>query len=130
MLKICFSDHYLVYCSKKLHGSIKHQHKYITSRQLKILNQEAFISGLSEVDWEALVANAKNTDEAVRKWTQLFALILEKHAPTLRRRVPDRYTPRLSAHYFQLAKTRDKLKSMAVNNSKLLMEDYKKSAVG
>ena len=81
---------------------------------------------LSEVDWEALVASAQDIDDAVRKWTQLFALILEKHAPTLRRRVPDRYTPWLNADYFKLAKTRDKLKTRAVkSNSKLLMESYK-----
>ena len=91
-LKICLGDHYLVYCARKLRGGVKHQHKYITSRQLKNFNQEAFLSDLSEVDWEALVANAQDIDDAVRKWTQLFALILEKHAPTLRRRVSDRYT--------------------------------------
>ena len=126
MLKICLSDHYLVYCVRKLRGSVKHQHKYITSRQLKNFNQDAFLSDLSEVDWEALVANAQDIDDAVHKWTQLFALILEKHAPTLRRRVSDRYTPWLNADYFKLAKTRDKLKTRAVkSNSKLLMESYK-----
>ena len=126
MLKICLSDHYLVYCVRKLRGGVKHQHKYITSRQLKNFNQEAFLSDLSEVDWEALVASAQDIDDAVRKWTQLFALILEKHAPTLRRRVSDRYTSWLNADYFKLAKTRDKLKIRAVkSNSKLLMESYK-----
>ena len=126
VLKICLSDHYLVYCVRKLRGGVKHQHKYITSRQLKNFNQEAFLSDLSEVDWEALVASAQDIDDAVRKWTQLFALVLEKHAPTLRRRVSDRYTPWLNADYFKLAKTRDKLKTRAVKrNSKLLMESYK-----
>ena len=88
--------------------------------------QEAFLSDLSEVDWETLVADAQDIDDAVRKWTQIFSLILEKHAPTLRRRVSDKYTPWLNADYFKLAKTRDKLKTRAVKtNSKLLMESYK-----
>ena len=126
VLKICLSDHYLVYCVRKLRGGVKHQHKYITSRQLKNFNQRAFLSDLSEVDWEALVASAQDSNDAVGKWTQLFALILEKHAPTLRRRVSDRYTPWLNADYFKLTKTRDKLKTRAVkSNSKLLMESYK-----
>ena len=56
------------------------------------------------------MANAQSTDDAVRKWTQLLTLILERHAPTLRRRVSDMYTPWLSANYFKLAKIRDKLK--------------------
>ena len=93
---------------------------------MKNFNQEAFLSDLSEVDWEALVESAQDIDDAVRKWTQLFALILEKHAPTLRRRVSDRYMPWLNADYFKLAKTRDNLKTRAVkSNSKLLMESYK-----
>ena len=126
MLKISLSDHYLVYCVRKLRGGVKHQHKYITSRQLKNFNQEAFLSDFSEVNWEALVADAQDIDDEVRKWTQIFSLILEKHAPTLRRRVSDRYTPWLNADYFKLAKTRDKLKTRAVKtNSKLLMESYR-----
>ena len=126
VLKISLSDHYLVYCVRKLRGGVKHQHKYITSRQLKNFNHEAFLTDLSEIDWEALVASAQDIDDAVRKWTQIFSLILEKHAPTLRRRVSDRYTPWLNADYFKLAKTRDKLKTRAVkSNSKLLMESYR-----
>ena len=82
VLKIGLSDHYLVYCVRKLHGGVKHQHKYITSRQLKNFSQEAFLSDLSEVDWETLVANTQDIDDAVREWTQIFSLILEKHAPT------------------------------------------------
>ena len=65
VIKTGLSDHYLVYCTRKLHGSIKHQHKYITSRQLKNFKKEAFLSDLSEVDWEALVKNAQTTDDAV-----------------------------------------------------------------
>ena len=98
----------------------------LNTTQLKNFNQQAFLSDLSEVNWEALVADAQDIDDAVRKWTQIFLIILEKHAPTLRRRVSDRYTPWLNADYFKLAKTRDKLKIRAVKtNSKLLMESYR-----
>ena len=125
MLKIGLSDHYLAYCVRKLRGGVKHQHKYITSPQLKNFNQEAFLSDLSEVDWETLVANTQDIDDALREWTQIFSLVLEKYAPTLRRRVSDKYMPWLNADYFKLAKTRDKLKTRAVkSNSKLLMESY------
>ena len=82
---IGLSDHYLVYCVRKLLGGGKHQHKYITSRQLKNFNQEAFLSDLSEIDWETLVANNQDIDDEVREWSQIFSLILEKHVPTLRR---------------------------------------------
>ena len=51
VLEISLSDHYLVYCIRKLRGGVKRQHRYITSRQLKNFNQDAFLFDLSEVDW-------------------------------------------------------------------------------
>ena len=45
-LKISLNDHYLAYCVRKLRGSIKHQHKYITSSQRKNINKETFLSDL------------------------------------------------------------------------------------
>ena len=50
MLKAGLSDHYLVYCTRKFPGSIKHQHTYIKSWPLKNFNQETFLSDLYEVD--------------------------------------------------------------------------------
>ena len=124
--RISLSDHYLVYCVRKLRGGAKREHKYITSRQLKNFNKEAFLSDLSEVDWEGLVSQAQDIEDAVRSWTQIFSLVLEKHAPTLRRRVSDRFSPWLNSDYFKMIKTRDKLKIKAVRNgSKLLMQSYK-----
>ena len=122
----CLSDHYLVYCVRKLHGGTKREHKYITSRQLKTFDKAAFLSNLSEVDWEGLVSQSQDIDEAVNSWTKMFSLILEEHAPTLHRRVSDKFTPWLNSSYFKLMKTRDKVKSKAVrSNSKLLMQSYR-----
>ena len=105
---------------------MKREHKYITSRQLKNFDKTAFLSDLSEVDWEGLVSQAQDIDEAVNSWTKMFSLILEKHAPTLHRRVSDKSTPWLNSSYFKLVKTRDNLKIRAVrSNSKLLMQSYR-----
>ena len=105
-------------------GSNANTNVSYASRQLKNFNQDAFLSDLSEVDWEAIIANAHDIDGAVRQWAHIFVLIVEKHAPSLSRRVSDRYTPWLNVDYFKLAKTRDKLKSQALkSNSKLLMEE-------
>ena len=51
VLKISFSDHYPVYCVRKLRGGIQHQHKYITFCQRKYFSKEAFLSDLSKVDF-------------------------------------------------------------------------------
>ena len=100
-----------------LRGGIKHQHKYITSRQRKNFSKEAFLLDLSEADWKVLVARVQDIDDAVNKWTQFFALILGKHAPTLSRRVSDRCTHWLYANYFKSAKTRNKLKIQALKQN-------------
>ena len=56
----------------------------------------------------------------------IFSLILDKHAPNLTRRVSDKYTSWLNSEFFQLAKTRDRLKIQAVKSkSTLLMDCYK-----
>ena len=72
---------------------MKREHKYITSRQLKNFDKAAFLSDLSEVDWEGLASQAQDNDEAVNGWSEMLSLILEKHAPTLHRRVSDKSTP-------------------------------------
>ena len=125
MVKTSLSDHFLICCIRKFRGGVKRQHKYITSRQLKNFDKTALLSDLSEVNWEDIIANARDSDDAVR-WTTIFSLILDKHAPNLTRRVSDKYTPWLNSEFFQLAKTRDKLKIQAVKSkSTLLMDCYK-----
>ena len=90
VIKTSLRDHFLIYCIRKFRGGVKRQHKYITSRQLKNFDKTAFLTdSLSEVNWEEIIANA----DAVRSWTTIFSLILDKHAPNLIRRVSDKYTP-------------------------------------
>ena len=126
VIKTSLSDHFLIYCIRKFRGGVKRQHKYIASRQLKNFDKTAFLSDLSEVNWEDMIANASDSDDAVRSWTNIFSLILDKHAPNMTRRISDKYTPWLNSEFFQLAKTRDKLKIQAVKRkSTLLMECYK-----
>ena len=126
VIKTSLSDHFLIYCIRKFRGGVKRQHKCITSRQLKNFDKTTFLSDLSEVNWEEIIANASDSDDAVRGWTTIFSLILDKHAPNLTRRVSDKYTPWLNSEFFQLAKTRDKLKIQAVKSkSTLLMDCYK-----
>ena len=68
------------------------------------------------VNWEGIIANASDSDVAVSKWTAIFSLILDKHAPSLTRRVSDKYTSWLNSEFFRLAKTRNKLKIQAVKS--------------
>ena len=85
VIKTSLSDHFLIYCIRKFRGGVKRQHKYITSGQLKNFDKTAFLSDLSQVNWEEIIANASNSDDAVRSWTTIFSPILDKHAPNLTR---------------------------------------------
>ena len=78
---------------------------------------------MSEGNWEEIIAKASDSDDAVRSWTTIFSLILDKHAPNLTRRVSDKYTPWLNREF---ARTRDKLKIQEVKSkSTLLIDCYK-----
>ena len=81
VFSITLSDHYLVYVTRKFMGSTKHQRKTISSRKMKNLNSEDFLSDLGQIDWDSIVSTSKDINEAVNKWSYLLSLVVEKHAP-------------------------------------------------
>ena len=126
VVKTSISDHYLVYVTRKFRGSIKANHKVITSRQMKKFNKDLFISDLAETDWSAIVYNSHRLDNAVRLWSSRLSSIIEKHAPLRERRVTERFSPWITPDLKQLFRTRDKMKVAAVKaKSELLMSAYR-----
>ena len=126
VVKTCISDHYLVYVTRKFRGSIKANHKVITSRQMKIFDKDLFLIDLAETDWSAIVCNSDGLDNAVHLWSNQLSSIIEKHAPLRERRVTERFSPWITPDLKQLFRTRDKLKVAAVKvKSELLMSAYK-----
>ena len=124
--KSCLSDHYLVFCVRKFRGACKKQHKNISTRQMKNFDQTEFVNDLLGVDWRGIVRNTDDVNVVVSKWTNIFSLILEKHAPTRNRRVSDKFCPWLNSDFKLMCKARDKLKKRAIrSNSELLMQSYR-----
>ena len=122
------SDHYLVYCVRKFRGACKKQHKYITTRQLKHSDEAESINDLLLVDWKAIALNGNDISIIVEQWTNMFSLILEKHAPVRNRRVSENFCPWLTKELKQLSVTRDRLKKQAVRfKSDILMEAYRQT---
>ena len=122
------SDHYMVYCVRKFRGAFKRKHKIITTRQLKHFDQAEFINDLTLVDWQGIVSNGDDINLIVEQWTNMFSLILEKHAPVRNRRVSEKFSPWLTNDFKQLSATRDRLKKLAVRSkSKILMEAYRQT---
>ena len=83
------------------------------------------MSDLGQIDWDNIVSSSKVINEAVNKWSNLLSLVIEKHAPLTEFNVSDKCSPWLTKEVKALARTRDKLKSMAIkNNSSILGPVY------
>ena len=120
------SDHYLVYCVKRFRDTAKKQHKNVSTRQMKNFNEENFLNDLQQIDWKSIVSNTDDINLIVEQWTNMFSLILEKHAPLRCRRVSEKFCPWLTKDFKCLSATRDRLKLAAVRSkSKIIMDAYK-----
>ena len=85
-----------------------------------------FINDLLGVDWRGIAWNTDDVNDVVNKWTNIFSLILEKHAPTRNRRVSEKFCPWLTNDFKLMCKARDKLKKQAIRSkSELLMQSYR-----
>ena len=124
--KTSISNHYLVYCVRKFPGACTKQHIYITTRQLRHFDQTEFINDLLVVDWTAIALNGDDINIIVEQRTNVFSLILEKHAPVRSRRVSENFCPWLTKELQQLSVTRDRFQKQAVHSkSNIFMEAYR-----
>ena len=93
---------------------------------MKNFNSDNFLLDLGQIDWYNIISSSKDINEAVNKWSYLLSLVIEKHAPLTEFKVSDKYSPWLTKEFKALARTRDKLKSLAIkNNSSILMASYR-----
>ena len=126
VLQTGISDHYVVYVVRKYFGSLKAQHKMITTRQMKNFDQELFFKDLTSVDWQAIVSDSECLDDSVNLWSNTLSQIIEKHAPLREKRVSERFCPWITPELKKICRARDKLKIAAVKaKSELLMSAYK-----
>ena len=93
VLQTCISDHYVVYVDRKYFGSLKPQHKIITTQQKKNFDEELFLGDLASVDWQAIVSDSERLDDAVSRWSDTLSQIIDKHAPLREKRVSERFCP-------------------------------------
>ena len=93
VVKTAISDHYLIYSLRKYQGGIKHNHKHIHTRQLKNFNKEAFLADLAAVNWSSILVCSKELNEIIDEFMKTVSFVLEKHAPSIERRVSERYSP-------------------------------------
>ena len=83
----------MVYVVRKYFGSLKPQHKMITTPQMKNFDEELFLDDLASVDWQAIVSDSVSLDAAVGRWSDTLSQIIDKHAPLREKRVSERFCP-------------------------------------
>ena len=105
---------------------LKRPIRVIKTRKMKNFNEEAFLADVSGVCWEQMLTGPDDIDVLVSNWSNLFSLIIEKHARVTVMRVSDKYSPWIYKGLKKLMQTRDKLKKAAAKrNSQFLMDSYR-----
>ena len=73
-----------------------------------------------------MLSETDDIDVLVSSWSNLFSLIIEKHAPITVMRVSEKYYPWIDKDLKRLMQTRDKLKRAAAKRkSQFLMDSYR-----
>ena len=124
--EISLSDDFLVYCVRKFQRASKKQHKIISTRQMKNFSEEDFLKNMSNVGWKKIVASTDDISLIVEQWSNIFFVVLEKHAPTRNRRVSEKLSPWLTKEFKLMCRSRDRLKKLALSHkSDILMQAYR-----
>ena len=124
--EVSTSDHYMVYCIRKFNGAVEKGHKMIKTRKMKNFNEESFLADVFGICWDQMLTETDDIDVLVSSWSNLFSLIIEKHAPMTVMRVSEKYCPWIDKDLKKLMQTRDELKKAAAKRkSQFLMDSYR-----
>ena len=123
---VSMSDHYMVYCIRKFNRAVEKGHKIIKTCKTKNFNDQAFLSDVAGINWEQMLNDTDDINELVNHWTNIFSLVIDKHAPLCEMRVSEKYCPWIDRDLRHLMRTRDKLKKSAVKGkSAPLLDSYR-----
>ena len=111
--EVSLSDHYMVFCIRKYNGAVEKDHKMIKTRKMKNFDELAFLSDVSGICWERMLNETDDVNVLVNRWTNLFSLIVNKHAPLTEMRVSEKCCPWIDKDLRNLMQTRDRLKKAA-----------------
>ena len=85
-------------------------------------NKNAFIEALNRVYWDDLM-DIDDPTIVVQLWTKVFVGILDRHAPVLKRKGKNTYSPWVTSELIRKRRAGDVLKTTEVEmGSKVLMQ--------
>ena len=126
VLQVSMSDHCPVYCLRKLNGARRKDHKVIKARSMKNFDEAAFLADVSQINWDRVVGRPVDINVFFDDWSNLFSMIIYKHAPIRSTRVSEKYCPWINKNLKGLIRERDELKEAVKHNSSPLMESTEK----
>ena len=98
------SDHYAIFCNRKVNFSFKkYSHKLIKYRSFKHFDENAFY--LCAATWNQ-IETFETADDALEAWNSIFLKVVDNHAPLKNDVQPDWLTPEI----LDKIKERDKKK--------------------
>lgn len=101
------SDHYMIYCTRKIQKPKAGCHKTVTARNLKTYSSEAFNHKLANLDWSPELESSQ-VDEAWLGFKSKFLATLNTLAPLRTIRVKARSEPWMNSDILDSIKLRDK----------------------
>ena len=112
--QIGLSDHYAIFCCRKINFSLKsNSHKTIKYRSFKSFNENEFLQDLSAVPWSEIEL-LENVDTMLDVWYDFFNDVIDKHAPIKTHRIKNEVQPEwVTSDILDKIKQRDILKKKA-----------------
>ena len=107
VLCVGFSDHNLIFCTRKITRIPINNHKSIRVRSMKRYSKESFVQLLAEQDWSSVLGNY-NIEESWSNFKTIFLNILNTLAPLKEVRVKQRTAPWINGEILELIRHRDK----------------------
>ena len=114
VLKSGISDHYIIYCTRKVVRGQINKHYTIKTRSLKEYSKERYNEYLESLDW-SIVNNCEDTELAEEKLITLLTYAMDEVAPEIERRVKVRTEPWINNEILELIQERDKALNQANN---------------
>ena len=120
------SDHLIIFCIVKS-GISKATPKTLEYRSYKNYNKNEFLNDLKSVDWDYIIDNSENVDEAAINWSNTFNTIADLHAPFKTMRVKGLQVPWMNTELRKAMRDRDYNHRRAVKTKRVEnWNEYKK----
>lgn len=106
VIKYGISDHFLIYCTRKVYRKVFACHKTVNVHSFKNYSVDILRAHLEKVNWPQ-VTNARDVDEAWGVFKYLFLQVMDTVAPCRQIRIKQRTNPWFDHSILEMIKKRD-----------------------